>query len=319
MRRILALLKTLVPRRPRLLLAILGPMYRNYEMGVSRNGGFLYFRSDDREIRIAPRHAAYSVDVLREFDYYFSSVVPEVRSDGVAVAHFSRPKLRRVPGLDPAFVFPGLPEGGSTNNAYLRTLKLEGGETFLDLGPYDGLTAYLFASEVGSTGKVIAVEPDPVTFRVVSGNLERVRSKTVGRIEPVQAAIWSERGTVELCSEGNMGATTSSHVRRDHEPVDVEARTLQQLAEEYVVDRVDAVKMDLEGAEYEEIPAAGDFVRRFRPRFIIEVHKNELGVIDTAAIGRAFSGYGYSCRLVTQSAAEAFPLLFAYPPGGKPP
>lgn len=162
------------------------------------------------------------------------------------------------------------------------------------------------------------MEPDPETFRILSGNLERVRSKAVGRIEPVQAAVWSEPGIVKFCSEGNMGATTSTHARRGHEPVDVKAKTLQQLAQECDLDRVDAVKMDVEGAEYEVIPAAADFVRQFRPRFIIEVHKNELGVIDTAAIGRAFSGYGYSCRLVTQSAAEAFPLLYAYPPGGKP-
>jgi FkbM family methyltransferase len=218
-----------------------------------------------------------------------------------------------VPGLGLDFVFPGLPEGGSTNNAYLRTLSLKEGETVLDLGAYAGLTAYLFASAVGPTGRVIAVEPDPETYRVLSGNLERVRSKAVGWIEPVQAAIWSERGTVKFCSEGNMGATTSSHARRGHEPVDVEAKTLQQLAEEYGLDRVDAVKMDVEGAEYDVIPAAGEFVCRFRPRFIIEVHKDEFGVIDTAAIEKAFSGFGYSCRFVTQSMAEAFPLLFACP------
>ena len=77
-RRILTRLKSLALRRPRLLLLILGAMHRKVETGVSRDGAFLYFRSGEREIRINTRHAAYSADVLREFDYYFSSVVPEL-------------------------------------------------------------------------------------------------------------------------------------------------------------------------------------------------------------------------------------------------
>ena len=271
--------------------------------------GVFRIRSGRREIRVARHHATYVRDVVREFDYYFRSVSPH-DDGGWSVCDFSRPALHEVPSLGLQFEFASLPEGAETNAAYMQAFGIKAGDVILDLGAYCGLTSYLFARAAGESGRVVAIEADPLNFSCLESNLERLQVKNVA---PVHAAVWREAGTLRFTPEGNMGSAVTSVGPRSEGAIEVPAMTLAQIARDAGLTRVDHVKMDIEGAEYEVLRSSEAFIARFRPDFVIEVHKDERGVIDTGAVGRFFEKAGYAVRAIQQSETEWFPLLHATP------
>jgi FkbM family methyltransferase len=308
--------KTWLTARPRLLSLLLRIRFPQFQVRANTNTlevRRVTARHGHREIWLKKEHAVYLGDVLREFDYYFASVEPDDRPGGIRVCDFSSDKPHRVPGVGIPFVFPGLPEGGATNNAYLDFFQLKPGATVIDLGAYAGLTGYLFAAAVGPAGRVVAVEADPATYRVLEQNVQSMRVAGTTWLVPVHAAIWKQNGTIEFLSEGNMGATVAAHARRKGETVLVRAITLEQLLAEMAIEKVDAIKMDIEGAEYDVLPALLPMLAAHRPRLILEVHRDAAGKIDFDGLCELLATIGYTTRRVLQSETETFPLLAARP------
>lgn len=141
------------------------------------------------------------------------------------------------------------------------------GMTVLDVGAHAGYYACRFARLVGQGGRVIAVEPHPRTFAILKDNVARF-----GNVTPVQAAAAEAEGTAELHDYLMMSASGSLHydesmaeLQKSHTAEsDVAPRLsgefaaltftvrtlpLDALLAEHGIDRVDVVKMDIEGAE----------------------------------------------------------------------
>lgn len=117
--------------------------------------------------------------------------------------------------------------------------------TIVDLGASVGLaTLRLLASHPGAD--VLAVEADPVL-------IPRLRANVAGLpVKVVLAAVGGEDGErtfyrSDLDSWGNSLDRTET----SQEPVTVPARTLASLLDEAGIERVDLLKMDIEGAEWE--------------------------------------------------------------------
>lgn len=252
------------------LIRVYGRRFRHYgcTLSLDATGRKLALTKKHHKIFISLPHNSYLEDVAREFDYFFESVVPE--SDGKnLVADFSGPKLHSVPGVDIKFLFTSLPEGGSTNNAYLQSLRLAPGEIVIDAGAYCGLTSYLFARKVGPEGLVIAIEADPTNYNALVENIARSGETN---ILPLHAALWKERGTLQFQAEGIMGSSLAQTAARHDDIVDVPALTLADVMVAFNLERVDHIKMDIEGAEYEVILSSADFITKYNPDFIIEAH-----------------------------------------------
>jgi FkbM family methyltransferase len=115
--------------------------------------------------------------------------------------------------------------------------------TVIDAGAHVGLWS-LVASRTAE--RVIALEPDPVNNRVLQLNRELNRAEN---IECHAAALWTEDGTVAFQSGWN---TTGGSVASDGDRR-VQARSLDSLIAEY--GDIDVLKIDVEGAELEVIPA----------------------------------------------------------------
>src|SRR5262249_13437393 len=155
------------------------------------------------------------------------------------------------------FLFTSLPEGHSTNAAYLNGFQPKIGDVIIDAGAYCGLTTCLFSQAVGPGGKVIAVEADPHNFGALISN---IGDRRLENVIPLNAAIWGGGGVLQVGAGGNKGFGVAEVGPRQANLVSVEAVTLAGLCDRYGVDRVDHVKMDIEGAEYEVLLSSRDFV-----------------------------------------------------------
>lgn len=133
--------------------------------------------------------------------------------------------------------------------AYLAP-EIAPGFVFIDVGANVGAYALFVAARAGSTATVIAVEPHPVArerlaFNVASSGHDGTR------IVPV--ALSDRAGTTRLqILASNIGNTAIGAEGRAHYQdggIEVETETLLGLAERHGLQRIDAVKMDIEGHE----------------------------------------------------------------------
>lgn len=242
-----------------------------------------------REIHLALRHGVYLFEAAGRFERCFGAVRPE-RIGDAEVADFSTPKVHHVPWLGADLLYTSLGEEKADVEAYLRRLAPAGGDVVLDIGAYCGATACAFSQAVGPGGRVIVVEADPMNYRALTANIERLG---LANVEPVHAAVWRSSGTLGFAAEGALGSAATVVGPRDADSVEVAALSLDDLCERLDLRRVDHVKMDIEGAEYEVLPASRGFFERFRPKVVLEIHKTPGGIVDLPGVRRFFEDLGY--------------------------
>jgi len=131
-------------------------------------------------------------------------------------------------------------------NFVLKALK--SGSVFLDVGANIGVFSLPAARKVGSLGRVIAIEASPRVFLYLERN---VALNELSNVRPFQCAVANRDGQtvpfyeapVEKFGMGSLGA------QFHNSPVPVLCRTLDQILNEQQIEKVDVMKVDVEGFE----------------------------------------------------------------------
>ena len=129
---------------------------------------------------------------------------------------------------------------------FLRAHTPVGG-VFVDVGANVGTYALVLARHVGTSGKVIAVEPHPVTHARLAFN---AKSSGSTRTMLVAAAAGPSDGELMIETDGdNLGASHVVTGSTGANAIKVPSLRLQRILEEAGVTKVDALKIDIEGFE----------------------------------------------------------------------
>jgi FkbM family methyltransferase len=156
---------------------------------------------------------------------------------------------------------------------------LKPGDTFWDLGANAGYHTLMAAREVGPTGRVIAVEPDPGTCEILREQLEL---NGIGNCTIVQAAVSDRAGLTRLVRRasdprGNALQQIDNPAidNKVGDVVEVPSLTMDDLSSQHPLPRL--IKMDIEGAEVLALPGGRTFLSGAkRPeRLLIAVHGEE--------------------------------------------
>jgi FkbM family methyltransferase len=124
-------------------------------------------------------------------------------------------------------------------------------EVIVDLGANAGQAALWFRSRFPDA-RLLCVEPDPRTFAMLERNLGGDPRATL-----VRAAVTAENGPVGLRrTEGSSWGTTVGGGGEDAPGV-----TLEALLDAHGLDRVDLLKVDIEGLEHEALRASPALAR----------------------------------------------------------
>lgn len=144
--------------------------------------------------------------------------------------------------------------------------NLKAGDIALDLGAHVGTFTRRALDE--GAAKVIAVDPDPTQVECLNRNFAKEIEQ--GRVIVVPKAIWNDRGTLTLHTS-HMNSAMSSIVRSQRGgDLEVPTLSIDQLVAELGLERVDYMKIDIEGAEREALEGARDTIARFQPRLLID-------------------------------------------------
>jgi FkbM family methyltransferase len=166
--------------------------------------------------------------------------------------------------------------------------KLKRCETVIDLGANIGLASLYFASHYPSS-KLLAVEPNPPTYEILSANLRDLVN--AGRCRTLRAAVWgSEKklvadpaqahdhysafATRELTGEENGGET-------------MQGFPITKIISDSGFDRVDLLKVDIEGAEVELFKNDLDWLKKVGA-IAIEFHNDSRKVCRFDEIMNAY-------------------------------
>lgn len=124
----------------------------------------------------------------------------------------------------------------------------------VDAGAYTGLSTSFFASRFPDA-IIIAVEPDQENFELLVQNTKRYTN-----VHPIRAALWSESGNVSLVDPGDgawglrlLESDDSSAATAGHNSAfgSVRAITVTDIIRDYDLEKIDLLKVDVEGSERE--------------------------------------------------------------------
>ena len=268
---------------------------------------------EDKILRLGYGQEIYLEGCLLSFDYFFESVKPLKLRDK-RLADFSGPRYHKVNGFDFfPILFPSIPEPYITLEQYSAFAHLKSGDVVFDLGVYAGLTTMVFARLVGPEGNVYGFEADPLNFETASENLETSRRfGSPENITLVPKAVWCHGEGLEFSSEGAMGSSAVSIVGAGRGAIlNVPTTTLAIFCSEREINRIDFVKMDIEGAEIEVLESSKDLLSQLRPRLIIEPHFVD-GQLTTKRCCSILEEIGFATHLVSQTGVT-IPLIQAVP------
>lgn len=130
---------------------------------------------------------------------------------------------------------------------------LRPGDTFLDLGAHIGFYALLAARTVGPDGRVVAVEPDPVSRARLVRHLEG-NGLTWVEVEAVGLSDRRERRRLVPGPSGNRGATRLVPSAKAG-GIEVDCLPIADLLDRLQITDVAAAKLDLEGLDADALTA----------------------------------------------------------------
>jgi len=182
-----------------------------------------------------------------------------------------------------------------------QVFKPKMGEVVIDVGAHIGLYTVRSARAVGKGGLVIALEPDPETFALLNLNVNLNKS---GDVVTLRRAAYESDGTSIL--HRSVGSGGHSLVRVSEETtgeIEVPTITLDTLARMFDLDRVDWVKIDVEGAELAVLKGANNALRMVKS-LIVEVWSENANEVFSILERR-----GYRITVLTR--AEHFMYILA--------
>lgn len=129
-----------------------------------------------------------------------------------------------------------------------KNFKINKNDVVFDIGTHIGSFS-LFAAKHASEGKVFSFEPLPINFEMFKKNISLNKIKN---ITPINAAVSFKSGSQKLfLYEGTHTGSSSLYVRNSDKFVKIKTVTLANMFKKYNIKRVNFMKIDCEGAEYD--------------------------------------------------------------------
>jgi len=177
----------------------------------------------------------------------------------------------------------------------------------LDAGANEGYVSLALARQVGENGRVIAIEPHPRNAAVMRENSE---INAFGNIILVQRAVGDSPGSATF--EGDRAWwTLLPGLKIPGGSITVTVTRIDDVVAEQGLQRLDLIKLDLEGFEIAALLGAKESLRRFRPIVGFEVNLTLLAYVPTSinVLFQLFRELDYEIREAADGELRPFTWL----------
>ena len=153
---------------------------------------------------------------------------------------------------------------------YIRS-TLKTGDTFIDIGANIGYHALIAAQTITNQGHVLAFEPFEASFQRL--NEHKVLNATPWlKSEPI--AISNRNGMLSLFyqeQEKNSGMVSTIAADQNIARAEVPCKRLDDYLSEHQIDRVDFIKLDIEGGEWNALQGMLSTLKKHLPIVMLEI------------------------------------------------
>lgn len=148
-----------------------------------------------------------------------------------------------------------------TRDHWLRFYEPEEGDTIIDVGAGHGEDTFTFSRLAGKTGRVIAIEAHPLSFKALENFC---RLNHLENVTPVHLALMDKPGSVRIIESEHW---MENRVASDGEPASsttAPAGTLDDLCRKLGIEQISFLKMNIESAERHALLGAEETMPRVR-------------------------------------------------------
>lgn len=148
-----------------------------------------------------------------------------------------------------------------------RLLDLNNSYVYADCGSYDGDTIREVLDFTGGLKRVFAFEPDVKNFNKLRNYINNNHLNDYCRL--FNMGVWSREGKAAFSSEESRN---SSLCGENNKMFSAKVGVLDNIIKE----KVDLIKYDVEGAEYEALDGSIKTIRKYKPKLIVSLyHRSE--------------------------------------------
>ena len=209
---------------------------------------------------------------------------PTVRTRGGLLMEFE-PSV-----LGQSLLLDGVWEAHQTD---LLLAHLRPGDVVFNVGANTGYYALLAARAVGAGGRVFAFDIQKEMCQYLARNC---RLNGFDNVTLVNKGCWSRAGRAGIAdSEAERLDAGEVYVNPADEngPRPVDLVTVDDVAREHDVDRLDMLLVDTEGADLEVLRGAAEMIERHRPSIMLEVHHLHRYGSSERDVRDFLGGFGY--------------------------
>jgi FkbM family methyltransferase len=212
-----------------------------------------------------------------------------------------------------------IPDGGDITDSVMAAIQphIRPDSVCLDVGANIGLYS-LGLSSLAPKGKIYAFEPSPSAYGHLQSNL---RTNGAANVDACQLAVSDTTGTVHFhdfsfFSAGSFSSDEGSLLSSESygsQSFEAATTTIDEFVADRQLDRVDFIKVDVEGAELSVLAGAEKTLATYRPATVLEfntfgftIHQSVLPQVALARIKELFPHVfvmdrvdGALCRLET--------------------
>jgi FkbM family methyltransferase len=178
--------------------------------------------------------------------------------------------------------------------------NLRAGQTFLNVGANVGYHVLRASRLVGPTGKVIAVEPEPVNFAFLLAN---VALHDLRNVVPIQCAAGSRTARLRLYrGDDNSGDNRLTPFPEASSSIEVSVVRMDRLL---AGERIDVALIDTQGSDHEVVAGMTGLLLRALIPMIVEFVPSWLRAkgVDPVKVVEDFQGLGYQVGVLEANLA----------------
>ena len=155
--------------------------------------------------------------------------------------------------------------------------------TILDIGTNIGSTLLQFANKLGGTGSVYGFEPDLINYNACIKNIEL---NSFHNINVANIGLGNESGKFNLVVDtetNRAGNRIQFNIENNKNATTIIVERLDDWLKEKPENKIDLIKIDVEGFEMNVLKGAEQTLKQFMPILFIELDDNNLKAVDSNA------------------------------------
>jgi len=175
---------------------------------------------------------------------------------------------------------------------------LKKGMTCLDIGANIGYYVLLENKILGPDGQIIALEPSPLNYEYLQKNISLQKNSNV---RTFNIAAGNKNGSTNFlvyqdASNGGMVIPDGQTSKWPGKMITVDVKTIDTLVDELGIKKIDFIRMDVEGYEFEIFEGMKNTLEKSHPIIHIEVHKSIMGIKKTKKWFELLKSFGYETK-----------------------